>query len=247
MSSFPIFSRTGGKYRQRKYLTSLIQTQQYDTYVEPFLGGGQVLLELIQQHYDPNKTYVGSDTQQWVYDIWKDIQNVNPDVMKKWDWSGKEQTFLRLQNLVPKTKEERLFKNLYLTFHSYNQERKAFRKHSERKTLWDKVQLIHDRLKKIKILKQDYQKVIKKFDSPTTMFFLDPPYVDKEKYYEGQSINPEQLASLVKNMKGKFVLTYNNVPEVRKAFQDFHIMKKKYVYTSVQKNKQVHELVITNF
>ena len=242
-----IFSRTGGKYKQRKYFANIINKQQYNTYVEPFLGGGQVLLELLQSHYDPNKTYVGSDTQPWVYDVWKDIQKVNPEQMKQYDWSGNKDTFQYLKEHTFTHPADRLFKNLYMTFHSYNQERKAFKSSTERKNLWDKIKLIHDRLKKIKILKQDYAKVIKKYDSPTTMFFIDPPYYQKERYYEQQSIEPEELAGMLRNIKGKFILTYNDVPEVRKAFQGFKIKKKEYIYTIIQENKRVVELVITNF
>lgn len=245
-----LYSRIGGKFKQRKYFAKIIMKQKnWDTYVEPFLGSGQILLELIQYHYEPEKTYIGNDTEPFIYDILKDIQSVDLEKMKSLDWTPSSSIFDRLLTFEPKNKIDRLYRNLYLTWYSFNQQRKIFstRRHGTRSTLWDKLKTLP--LKKVKIYKQDYKTIIKRFDTPSTFFFLDPPYYELEKYYEGKAVNPYELAEICKNMKGKFILTYNNEPEVRKAFEGFFIKKKKYSYsaTTANKNKQQTELIISNF
>lgn len=57
----------------------------------------------------------------------------------------------------------------------------------------------------------DYKDVINKYDSPTTYFYIDPPYYNTEKYYSNHQfgINEHiELISLIKTMNGKFSLSY---------------------------------------
>ena len=57
------------------------------------------------------------------------------------------------------------------------------------------------------------------------------------------------LADLLKNIKGKFMLSYNNCELVRKLYKDFHIkeFKAKYSLNNAVKRKESTELLIMNF
>ncbi len=66
----------------------------------------------------------------------------------------------------------------------------------------DKIDQIHN---------WDYKKIISKYDSESTFFYVDPPYMGKENYYinhnfEGTS--HEELAKTLHNIKGRFILSY---------------------------------------
>ena len=57
----------------------------------------------------------------------------------------------------------------------------------------------------------DFEDVIKKYDSPTTYFYLDPPYATTETYYSNHDFGKKdhkRLADVLNNVKGKFGLSY---------------------------------------
>jgi DNA adenine methylase len=59
----------------------------------------------------------------------------------------------------------------------------------------------------------DFQEVIEKYDSPTTYFYTDPPYyiVGEGDYYSNHDFDRndhERLAKCLKNIEGKFSLSY---------------------------------------
>jgi DNA adenine methylase len=57
----------------------------------------------------------------------------------------------------------------------------------------------------------DFENVIKEFDSPTTYIYLDPPYWKTENYYSNHDFDRddhERLANTLKNIQGKFSLSY---------------------------------------
>jgi DNA adenine methylase len=57
----------------------------------------------------------------------------------------------------------------------------------------------------------DFQEVINEFDSPTTYFYLDPPYWKTENYYSNHDFDRgdhERLANSLQNIQGKFSLSY---------------------------------------
>lgn len=105
-----------------------------------------------------------------------------------------------------------------------------------------------DRLSRTRILKRDYREILKKFDGPDTFFYLDPPYHEVECYYASCNVNPRQLADAVRTLKGKWLLSYNDHPDVRAAFKGRKIEKFENQY-SMEKSSvlQVVELLISNY
>lgn len=71
------------------------------------------------------------------------------------------------------------------------------------------------------ILNDDFEDVINEFDSPTTYFYLDPPYWKTENYYSNQDFDVsdhERLAEVLGKIEGKYSLSY----------YDFDILKEYY-------------------
>jgi DNA adenine methylase len=75
--------------------------------------------------------------------------------------------------------------------------------------------IIHERLQNVIIEKMDFEECIRKYDTPNTLFFVDPPYFGTEYYYAGgfKPEDHERLLRTLKQIKGKFVLTtyYNDI------------------------------------
>jgi DNA adenine methylase len=68
-------------------------------------------------------------------------------------------------------------------------------------------------LKITEVENMDFDEVIKKYDSPTTYFYVDPPYWKTENYYSNHDFNREdheRLSNTLKGIEGKFSLSYYN-------------------------------------
>jgi DNA adenine methylase len=114
-----------------------------------------------------------------------------------------------------------------------------------------------DKLKGVKILSQDYASVIRSNDSPSTFFFIDPPYEKSTArlgYAEDKGFDFERLATVLKGIKGKFLMTMNDSPRIRELFKGFK--QKTFVadtnmssvqYSGKSKKYQRRELFISNY
>jgi DNA adenine methylase len=57
----------------------------------------------------------------------------------------------------------------------------------------------------------DFEALLKKYDSPSTYFYMDPPYWKTENYYSNHDFDRkdhERLANVLKELEGKFSLSY---------------------------------------
>lgn len=69
----------------------------------------------------------------------------------------------------------------------------------------------------------DFQEVVEKYDSPTTYFYMDPPYYSTENYYSNHIFSREtheRLANTLKKIEGKFSLSYYDFPQLSKWFPE---------------------------
>ena len=67
----------------------------------------------------------------------------------------------------------------------------------------------------------DFEDVIKKYDSESTYIYLDPPYWKTENYYSNHDFDREdheRLANVLKNISGKFSLSYYDFPLLSEWF-----------------------------
>jgi DNA adenine methylase len=83
---------------------------------------------------------------------------------------------------------------------------------------------IADRLLQVQIEHDDFRKIIPRYDTPETLFYLDPPYVSDTRrsggYKHEMTVEDhEDLLKLIINIKGKVMLSgYNN--ELYKSYLD---------------------------
>jgi DNA adenine methylase len=75
-----------------------------------------------------------------------------------------------------------------------------------------------ERLKKItQVENMDYSELISKYDSPTTFFYVDPPYWKTENYYSNHDFDSgdhELLCDVLKQIDGRFSLSYYDFPQL---------------------------------
>ena len=112
------------------------------------------------------------------------------------------------------------------------------------------------RLKGVTIENMSFNKLIPLYDKEDAFFYVDPPYVATESYYKntgGFGIKEhEELADLLSNVKGRFLLSYNDCQLVRELYRDFNIRTTKEIDYTLGSNmhkrdKKVREVFITNY
>ncbi|PTB91134.1 restriction endonuclease subunit M, partial [Marinobacter sp. B9-2] len=77
-----------------------------------------------------------------------------------------------------------------------------------------------------------WQEVMKKYDREHTLFYCDPPYWQTEGY--GVPFGLEQyeaMATVLREIKGKAIVSLNDHPDIRRVFADFHIETTDIKYT----------------
>jgi site-specific DNA-adenine methylase len=68
---------------------------------------------------------------------------------------------------------------------------------------------------------KDFCDVVKQYDSPTTYFYMDPPYWKTENYYSNHDFDVNdhvRLAECMKGIQGKFSLSYYEFPKLVEWF-----------------------------
>ena len=101
-----------------------------------------------------------------------------------------------------------------------------------------------------------FNKLIPLYDKDDAFFYVDPPYVSTESYYKNIGEfgikEHEELAELLSNIKGKFLLSYNDSVVVRELYKGFNIKSTKEIRYTLGANmhgkkKSVNEVFITNY
>ena len=83
------------------------------------------------------------------------------------------------------------------------------------------------RLQTVVVENKDFERLLAQYDRPNTMFYLDPPYYATEDYYEDVGFTSEdhkRLCDALMGIKGKFLLSYNDCPEIRQLYCKTGIM-----------------------
>lgn len=240
------FTRIGGK---RKIANEIINyfPYNYNIYIEPFAGSAQIFLALKK---NDNTKYILNDIDLTIYSMWIDIKKVKKDDLFEFNWEGNKFLYDFLKTKEYDNHLERLYKNLYINFYSYSGDFNSgfCKKKSIRgKGFFKTFDLLQKKIKNTKIFNKDYKYIIEKYDNQNALFYIDPPYLNKGYLYNNLSINPTELKNVLVNIKGKFILSYNNNEIIKKIFKNYKIYEIDVPYTSTNKKYIKKELLIMNF
>lgn len=84
------------------------------------------------------------------------------------------------------------------------------------------IDRVAGRLQGVTLEKEDFGVIFQRYDSPTTVFYIDPPYFFTEDYYPGNIFlrsDHQRLAAILLNAEGLWLLSYNLCPEVLELYQ----------------------------
>ena len=111
---------------------------------------------------------------------------------------------------------------------------------------------LHERMAGVVTECLPYGDFIARYDKPETLFYLDPPYYGRERDYGPvfEREDFERMAAQLSEIKGRFILSLNDTPQVRDIFISFDIQPVKTSYSIGRHNnvrgKSIGELLISN-
>jgi DNA adenine methylase len=223
----------GGKRNLSRRLCALIDATPHDTYVEPFVGMGGVFLKRTRQP----RAEVINDISADVTTLFRILQRHYPQFMDvlKWQITSRAE-FDRLRAAAPETLTdlERAARFLYLQRLSFGGkvDGRNFGVKREASARFDVTKLgpmldeLHQRLTGVVIERLPYADLIRRYDAPGTLFFLDPPYWGCEGDYGPgvfERADFERLAEQLAGIAGRFILTINATDGAREVFGRFDV------------------------
>lgn len=250
----PIVPWIGGKRRLAKHI--LPHFPAHTCYVEPFCGAAALYFLK-----EPAKAEVLNDINGDLVNLYRVLKHHLDEFVRQFRWSlTSRQIFKWLQATPPEplTDIQRAARFFYL-------QKNAFGGKVEGQTfgtaatapprlnllrLEEDLSQAHLRLAGTYIEHLDWAACIKRYDRPATLFYCDPPYWGTEGYGVDFSLDQyERLANLARSIKGKMVISVNDIPEMRAAFKGLAMDRVELSYTVARAGarKRFGELVIYNW
>jgi DNA adenine methylase len=248
-----LVSYIGGKNRLATPIIAIFP--EHTTYVEPFAGGAQVFFRKT-----PSRVEVLNDLDGELVNLYRCAQQHYQELIRYFRYTlVSREWFDLLKRSEPETLTDiqRAARYLYILRNSFASlvanpvyHRNVIQPPGfNLENLPELLENAHQRLQRVQIESKPYEEIVRRFDRPTTLFYCDPPYWGRKLYrHNFGEADFEKLAVVLRKIRGKFILSLNDVPEVRKLFGNFHIQEVELHYTSQkQAGRRYKEVLITNF
>lgn len=256
----------GGKCKLYSYVSQLIEINGCTTYIEPFCGGAALAISLLERNQV--KRIILNDYDYTIYCLWDSILNNTNEFIDKIrncnvsisEWRKQKDIRLNIEN---HSKIDIGFSTFFLNrtnrsgiidkagpIGGYNQEGDykvdcRFNKDN----IINKIENIASYKKQIKLYNLEaldfIDNVILKTRSSFT--FFDPPYYNKGHelytnfYSHGDHVNLSRNI-LTKMSKRKWIVTYDNVNEIRSMYKNVDFIEFELKY-SLQTKKTANEIM----
>lgn len=241
----------GGKSILSKQIISMIP--EHKIYCEVFAGAGWVFFKK-----QPSRSEIINDLDSDLISFYRVLQNHLEEFLRQFKWllQSREQ-FNDWKNqiagpgLTDIQKATRYYYIQRLCFGGKVAQRN-FGVSPERPRrinllrLEEELSEVHLRLIDVMIENLSWEEFIKRYDRPETFFYLDPPY-HKAPCYKHNFYAIEDyimIAEVLRNIKGSFILSLNDHPEIREVFKDFDLRPVKLNYSVGTEKTTGSELII---
>jgi DNA adenine methylase len=225
----PLIKWSGGKKDEIKIFEKHIPIK-YDTYLEPFVGGGSVFFNVC-----PDKAII-SDVHNELIDFYQAIKDGKAkDIYKFMETHpNNEKTYYEVRDKMEvKTSLDNAKRFYYLRktcfrgMMRYNKNSKFNISYGKYKTI-NYEELLNEHyqklLKNTKILNKSYEYIFENYNDDTNFMFLDPPY-DSEftnyGYCEFDKEEQEKLAKCFKETKIKCLMIDGKTAFIENLYKDY--------------------------
>ncbi|MFI8017662.1 DNA adenine methylase [Serratia marcescens] len=252
--ALPIVPWIGGKRRLAKHILPLFPA--HTCYVEPFCGAAALYFLKT-----PSKTEVINDINGELVNLYRVVKHHLEEFVRQFKWAlVSRQIYKWLQD----TPEETLT-DIQRAARFYYLQKQAFGGKVADHTfgtsttsaprfnllrIEEELSMAHLRLSRTVIEHMDWATCIERYDRPHTLFYCDPPYWGTEGYgVEFGLDNYDRMAALARSIKGKMIISVNDISEMRQAFSGFTMQSEsiRYNLQTTGKASSKRELIICNF
>ena len=249
----------GGKRLLRKTIAPLIP-KDILSYVEPFGGAGWVFF--YNDKWAELEIY--NDLDGRLVNLFR-IVKYHPEALKEElkYLLGSREIFMQFLNMVGITDIQRAAQFLFLITRSFagmGENYGTVKKvgggaNKSQANMLLKIDAIHKRLDKVLIENRDFEKLITQYDHKDAFFYCDPPYTYGAGYdvTSTKDFDHERLRDLLKNIKGRFLLSYDDSPKIRELYKGYEMIEIERLnglnnrQGGERKNKIFKELLIANY
>ncbi|KZK99133.1 MULTISPECIES: DNA adenine methylase [unclassified Pseudovibrio] len=253
----PVAPYLGGKSQLAKSIVGKIQQIEHVTFVDVFFGMGGVFFRRVSQP----KAEVINDINAELVTLFRVLRSHSEILLQELSFmlaSRIEFDALKKAGTTHMTDIQRAARFYYLQRLSFGGKStgRSFGVSPDRPSRFDinqlreNLRLAASRLSSVTIESLDWREVISRYDSAGTLFYLDPPYWGGETDYGKGVFKREdfaEMAEVLSEIKGRFLLSLNDREEVRKTFEGFDLEQVHLNYSiSKEAGKKVAELIISN-
>ena len=251
----PLVPWIGGKRRLAKDILPVFP--EHTCYVEAFAGAAALFFLK-----PPAKVEVLNDVNGDMVNLYRVVQHHLEEFVRQFRWALASREIYGWTKATPPatlTDIQRAARFFYLQKNGFGGkvEGQTFGTATTAKPrlnllcLEEDLSAVHLRLHQVTIERLVWSACLARYDRPHTLFYLDPPYWGTEGYGVGFSLDQYDLmAEMVAKLKGKAVISVNDIPEMRLAFKGLSTRRLSTRYTvggSASARKLSGELLICNF
>lgn len=238
-SMLPLIKWSGGKRDEIQHFEKYIP--QYETYIEPFVGGGAVYF-----HLQPQRAVI-SDVHPDLIALYKTIGEGKSNEIKQFmeTHPNTEEMYYRVRDdMEPSNDTERACKFYYerktcyrgmLRYNKKGEFNIPFGRY--KKVSWKELddEGYSQLLGRTTILNSSFEDIFEKYNSPENFVFLDPPYDSVFTDYGYCSFTKEhhqRLAECFKTTKNKCMMVIGKTPFIEDLYKGYIVAEfdKKYAF-----------------
>lgn len=260
----PVFKCHGGKFYLAKWvLDNFPENYQEMTYIEPFIGGANVLL-----NKERSKTEIMNDLDSNVIEIYQALRDEPKEFIRRLNLSKYcQETFDRaLKKTVFNDYLDKAVNEFILRRMSRGGLKSAFAWSNRLRggvpgdiNAWNTaikgLPELAERLQEVYVFNKPAIEVLKSFDGPDVLTYCDPPYlhetrVSKTVYASEMTTEDHiQLSHVLNGFQGKVLLSGYMSPLYARLYKNWNVEKKKIANHSSQKKtkEQKVEILWKNF
>ena len=244
----------GGKSKLAKTIIEMIP--KHKSYCEAFAGAAWVFFRK-----EPSKYEVINDLDSDLVCFYRVLQNHLEEFLKQFKWllASREwfEDWKRQQSAGGLTDIQRAARYYYLQRLCFGGRvrNRSYGYAAMKRPMINLLRMeeelseVHLRLAGVTIEHLTWQRFMEIYDKNETLFYLDPPYYKALEYNHNFKLPDfQELSSVLKSFKSKFILSINDHEDMRRVFSCFKIKAVSLKYTVSSKTQtKGKELLITNY